>query len=144
MTTAPAYFLCVDGREIASLGIGFAKKTGNAWVFEDFTVEKASPEDFLQKIECAIANTNHHIDGIIVCAGPGSATALRSSLGILNTIAFTRSIPLYSLVSQEKNAKAALHSALNDLPQPTPYCEPIYLHEPRITTTKKDALRRTV
>lgn len=119
--------LYIDGSDIRRLVVATSEETRT---FD------SGPEGYLAAISTMVEP--EALEGIIVVQGPGSATALRASLSIANTLAMTQRIPLYGVQSGTSYA-----SALLALPEPKPFLEPIYGAEAQITVSKKDQLRRT-
>lgn len=110
----------------------------------------SSPEKYLKVIDGFLKKEKQDIEnleGILVVVGPGSATALRAILAIVNTLHFTHKIPLYIV---EKNAgdsdeESVVESIKNLVPLNLgEYAEPVYAHSPRITPSKKDRLGRKI
>lgn len=102
----------IDGSDIRRLVV-------NGKVFD------VEPEGYLAAIASVVSPSD--ISGVTVVQGPGSATALRASLAIANTLAMTLGVPLY-------DASGVAH----------PYLDPLYANDPRITTSTKDSLRRAL
>lgn len=102
--------ITIDGSDIRRLVV-------NGRVFD------VGPEGYLAAISEVAAPED--IEGIAVVQGPGSATALRASLAIANTLAMTLGVPLCDAAGQ-----------------PHAYLEPVYENEARITPSTKDQLRR--
>ncbi len=107
--------LCIDGTDIAALKLAFQDDAG-ATVREE--VFATRPEDFLSHIVAFMGADD--VTGIRVACGPGSATALRASIAIAETLAYAKGIPVLGGT------------------------QPIYAHEARITPSKKDNLRRSL
>ncbi|MFA6017882.1 MAG: hypothetical protein WCT28_00815 [Patescibacteria group bacterium] len=133
--------LYVNGSEIDSLVLGILNDERSIFLLQPFRFQ-LSPEEFLGKITQMIDMPGSgQISGIVVVLGPGSATALRSTLAIVNAFAFARSIPIFG-VSLEKDADdRTILVALRDA-KSIPMARPIYAYAARITASNKDALRR--
>ncbi|OGL96025.1 hypothetical protein A2317_00305 [Candidatus Uhrbacteria bacterium RIFOXYB2_FULL_41_10] len=99
---------------------------------------------FLEKINCSL----NDIEKLFVVIGPGSATALRGSLSLINTLAFTKGIGLVGI--EKKSDEQDIDTINKILEQGLSTFEvknvliPIYEHNPRITISTKDVLRRKV
>lgn len=135
--------LYVNGQDINELILGLL---GEEVHLETFSV---GPEKYLATLDAFLQTQNIELDkleGVAVVVGPGSATALRSSLSIVNTLHFAKQLPLYTIekdptVSDEDIVTKDMLSKLKPLNK-TSFAEPIYAHAPRITPSKKDALGR--
>jgi tRNA A37 threonylcarbamoyladenosine modification protein TsaB len=78
------------------------------------------------------------IDELIVVTGPGSFTASRVSVTIVNTLAYTKSIPLRGIENTKKLEIAALWDQVKDrLPEPSGSVLPSYDRAATITQPKK-------
>lgn len=134
--------LCIDGSDIATLALeAYERKdmalSGGGWQRTREAIFDASPEEHLACITQFVDFAE--IEGIAAVQGPGSATALRASLAIANTLAMTRKISLYGV--QKGTSWEEVFTA--DGPKDgVSYLEPVYAHDPRITPSTKDALRR--
>ncbi len=137
--------LYVNGSDIDKLTIGAIADDRAAFAIDPKTFA-VRPEEFLFTIDAWLRE--HHFDltsisSLAMIIGPGSATALRTSLAWANTFAFTQSIPMYgielALGSDERAALISLASM-----DSSPMLRPIYTNAPTITATKKDALRRNI
>lgn len=137
--------LYVNGSDIAKLTLGgIADDRGSFDIpLETFAVR---PEEFLFTIDAWLKNhriAQESLTAFVVNIGPGSATALRTSIAFVNAFAFARSIPLYGV---QLDSHADDHSVLVHLctAQSSSVLTPVYANAPVITLTKKDALRRTL
>ncbi len=137
--------LCIDGRDIAHIGVGIAENGGDVWTFADYTVHDARPEDFLRIVTESLTPSMLPFTAIVAITGPGSATALRTSLATVNTIAFARNLSLYGFAYDGVDAEGAFCDFLSRPRSLTfPLLLPVYANAPNITESKKDALRRTL
>ncbi len=107
--------LCINGTDIATLTLALQDDDGVTVREETYTTR---PEEYLAHIVAFIGDDE--VTGITVACGPGSATALRASIAIAQTLAYAKGIPIIGST------------------------EPIYAHEARITPSKKDNLRRSL
>lgn len=137
--------LYVNGSDIAKLTIGAIADDRGSFAIAPTTFD-VRPEEFLLTIDTWLRE--RHIDtqsitDLAVVIGPGSATALRTSLAWANTFAFTRSIPMFGIHLVDGSDDRA---ALIDLSSShsVPMLRPVYANVPTITVTKKDALRRNI
>lgn len=133
--------LYVNGGDIAKIGLGLLQDDRSAFV-EAPEYVPASPEEFLRTIDAYLQKHSAQINGIVVVRGPGSATALRTTLSIVNTFAFTRSLPIFG-VSLPKDADDRMVLVELVRATPIPLARPMYAQPARITVSKKDALRRS-
>lgn len=134
--------LCIDGSDIATLVLEAYERNNltvsdNGWRNVRSERYSASPEEYLSRI-ATFANFDA-LEGIVIVQGPGSATALRASLTIANTLAMSRKIPLYGV---EKGASWDAVLTADGLKHGVDHLEPVYASDPRITPSTKDALRR--
>ncbi|MBI1907805.1 hypothetical protein HYS28_00070 [Candidatus Uhrbacteria bacterium] len=138
--------LCIDGSDINHLGLATYEWTDltlsdNGWRGMRAKTYDAAPEGFLAAIMDMVQSADE-IDGIVAVVGPGSATALRTSVAIANTIAFARNIPLYGVPrSTDFDSIFATAEGPTD---PVAFLAPVYETEARITPSKKDQLRRDI
>ena len=118
-------------------------------VEQDIVVNEIGPEgylkafrDFLEKNGCELGE----VKKIFAVVGPGSATALRSSLAIVNPLGFAKGIGLVAV--QKEKTEQDIDTINKLLEQGLSSFEiknvltPKYEHKPRITISTKDALRR--
>lgn len=110
---------------------------------------KVGPERFLSALQKYLKDNNKRIEDIkkIVCVvGPGSPTSLRGILSIVNTIRFVTDVELIGIKKHRLEKDETVIDRLNQgIIEPVSRGEmliPIYLTGPRITTSKKDQLRR--
>jgi len=88
--------LLIAGQDVKFARIGLAEA---GKVLFQKRIE-GEPETFLKGLDTALNNwkvNRQEIEAIAVANGSGSATALRTSVTIANTIAFTLKIPVYSV-----------------------------------------------
>lgn len=80
------------------------------------------------------ANELSSYDGIVVVAGPGPFSAVRSGVLIANLLSRVYHIPLYGVRVEESRDLEKLRNALasQDM-EPSSYVAPIYDQEPNIT-----------
>lgn len=107
----------------------------------DPVVHDSAPEAYLSHAAAFLREHPDQLTGIVAVLGPGSATALRTSLTMVNTLAFTMSLPCYGISlapeSDDREALVALCGA-----DVIPMARPIYQNEARITPSAKDVLHR--
>lgn len=84
------------------------------------------------------------IEGVVAVRGPGSSTALRTTLSLLNAWTWARGIAMYPVEKAiEIDDGDAFVGARHAVPvRRVPFAIPLYAHDPRITVSKRDALRR--
>lgn len=135
--------LYVNGSDIAHLVLGVLSDDRSMFVIAPETIA-SSPETCLKNIDAFVAAHPDALSkGIVAVIGPGSATALRTSLAIVNTLGFTKGIPLYGV---ELAPGADDRTVLVDLHHAPVHrmLRPAYTNAARITPSAKDALGRTI
>lgn len=134
-------FFC-DGTDIRELTLGLGAETDGIFAFSGGRERvSAEPDGFLRAIDTFLRSHDvsvGDVDGIVVVQGPGSSTALRASLALVNTIAFARAIPIYAIHADDVRGNTFA------LPLSVPAAFPEYAHGARITASNKDDLRRTI
>ncbi len=133
--------LFIDGSDINTLKLGRASidNLGN-WSTQDSVTIDVRPEGYLAAIDTFLANED--IEGIIAVTGPGSATSLRTSLAIVNSLSLAKSIKLYGITTPSQISALAAN--------PTTTLSggnillPLYHHDPVITVSTRDSLLRTL
>lgn len=137
--------LYINGSDIAKFTIGAVADDRASFAIEPKTFA-VRPEEFLFTVDAWLREQRIDITAIsnlAVVIGPGSATALRTSLAWANTFAFTQSIPMYGIeLAVGSDERAALIGIASM--DPVPMLRPVYANAPTITVTKKDALRRSI
>lgn len=137
--------LYVNGSDIGRIVLGAIADDRGSFVIP-LEACAVRPEEFLFTIDAWM--TNHGIakaavTGVVAVIGPGSATALRTSIAFANTFAFAQSLPLYGVpFAVGVDDRSVLVDLLSV--QPSPMLVPVYANAPTITVSKKDALRRTL
>lgn len=140
-------FLYVNGQDIGHLvlGLAFDKEID---ALDNINV---GPEEYLNTIQVFLKENKLNIsdfEKIFVVAGPGSATALRSILSIINSIKFVLDIKVFPI---EKKAdeqdsctfKLCLEGSIDEV-EHKKYFFPIYENAPKITLSTKDELGRVL
>lgn len=117
-----------------SLGIA---KAGGEFYEESFLI---APEQYLQTIHLFLEKHQislKDVKRIFVVPGPGSFTASRVSVTIVNTIAFTQNIPVISLPNSEKQSLRQLFEGTRYFPiKESLFVLPLYDRPPMITQAK--------
>ncbi len=136
--------LYVNGQDIRRIVFGLAKN-GEVQAVRSFDVGPEGDlgvlDGFLGAHKCAL----DELTRIITVVGPGSATALRSSLSIVNAIAFAREIPIVPIEqgTDEQDIDSFTHALSTSADQSTTdFAYPKYSTNPKITFSTRDALRR--
>lgn len=136
--------LYVNGQDINR--ITFAVLESDSSVVK--TVE-VGPEQYLNELDAFLTENElsvPDISKIIAVVGPGSATALRASLSILNTLRFVKDVEVIGVEKDPELKEEAFITQLNKGDyEPVSRGEmlvPLYVSGPRITASKKDHLRR--
>jgi hypothetical protein len=136
--------LYVNGEEITEVVFGLFTKGPKGFVWEKKPERfLSSPEDHL-KVLVDYLRAQHlsieELEGVALASGYGSATALRASHTLGNTLAFIKEIPLFSVL---KTAGMGDEEALLGAPEKElSFLAPTYERAPVITKSEKDALRR--
>lgn len=140
----------INGQDIRS--ITFAVLDSGQNISEkDIFQKEVGPEGFLKAFRDFLSEKAVRLDEIkrvFVVVGPGSATALRSILAIVNTMAFTLPIELIGIEKQKDEHDIDTVKKILEQDPSTfeikKVLSPIYEHEPRITVSTKDVLRRKI
>ncbi len=137
--------LYVNGSDIARLVLGVLSDDRSAFLVDPVAIE-SSPEQFLAKVDEFLSSycrlpTASNLTGIVAVLGPGSATALRTSLIMVNALAFAKGIPVFGVeLAPGADDRAALVSLYGT--SSTPMVRPVYANPAKITVSGKDALGR--
>lgn len=134
--------LYVNGADIERLVLGLVDDGAWAASPEAFA---GGPERFLAAIDAYLRD--HHIErsaitGLAVVRGPGSSTALRSSLAIANAWGFAAQLPLAGLEKPLAATDADMLAAIASAPS-SAILTPLYASPAKITASTKDALGRS-
>ena len=131
----------VNGQDITRLVLGTIKD--GRWSCEP-RIFATRPEQYLQSLEDFLSDQHVNksdIQGFVLIKGPGSATSLRTSHALVNALAFALHIDVIALEkAPEQHDIDILDQIANH--QPHAFALPVYAHEPNITQTKRDALKR--
>lgn len=131
----------VNGQDIARLVVGVIHQ--GAWQV-DPEVFATRPEEYLSRLEDFLRRHNlakTELTGFVVVTGPGSATALRMSLALVNTLAFALGVPVIPVDRPAAVADIAILDQLSARSSRA-FVLPTYEHDPKITTSTRDALKR--
>lgn len=136
--------LYVNGQDIKRIVLGIVGEEGAEMI-------EVGPDGFLGAIHAFLdkrAISLNEIKTIVCVRGPGSATALRVSLSLVQALAFAKKI---SLVSVEKDPSASEQEAFHRVTpswlaqqSPVEAIVPLYAHAPQITAAKRDHLKRSI
>src|SRR3989339_561121 len=130
--------LYVNGQDIRRLVLGDVAE-------QSVQIIETEPERFLQVIDTFLKNADQDwkdLQAIYAVIGPGSATALRSILSILQTVHFVQGTVLFALEkSPEEDDRVTLTRAETEA-EAVSTLIPLYQHSPQITISNKDALGR--
>ena len=125
-----ALMLLIAGQAIKFANIGLAEN--GEFVFEERI--EGEPETFLKGLDNALGAwkvDRQEIEAVAVAGGPGSATALRTSVTLANTIGFSLSIPVYSVqISPDESLQKLAQEAEKTTPS---LAVPAYSSPPKIT-----------
>lgn len=138
----------INGQDINKIFFSdLSREDGEFGIYE----KQCGPEGFLKAFRDFLSDQGLVLDDVkqIFCVvGPGSATALRSSLAMVNTLAFTKGIKLVAVEKEkgEQDIDTVKRLVEHDLSkfEIKNVLMPKYEHKPRITLSTKDALRRRV
>ncbi len=133
----------VNGQDIARLVLG--SLYGNRWLHAPESLE-IRPEGYLLGLEMWLQKLNidrADIMGFVLVKGPGSATALRTSHAMVNALAFALGVQVVSIEKEPQALDAEIVATLSEH-APHAFALPTYAHEPTITKTNRDALKRKV
>lgn len=131
--------LFIDGREIKEFTVGDIETN-------EYKKYSAEPHEQLKCLDEFLEGCGKSIDSVEelhIIKGKGSATALRTSLAIVNTIQFVKHIPVYTYVYEQGVPcfeEIVSGNARGELA--TGYVTPEYAYAPRVTPTKRDQLNR--
>jgi hypothetical protein len=116
---------------------------------ESIKVYQTGPEGYLKALVSFLDQNKSDIKLIkkaFVVIGPGSATALRVSLSIFNTIKFATGMELIEVKKEASEPDCDVVSRIIEQGLSSfdsiSMLKPIYEHDPRITMSTKDILRR--
>lgn len=105
--------------------------------------DEVDPSSFLRVIDEFVKEALR-IEEIHVIIGPGSATALRTTLSIVNTLQFAMGIPVYGY-EWDGTDEALLEQIVNGTASAVEcadFLRPAYAQAPKITKSNKDNLKR--
>ena len=129
----------VNGQDIARMVLGLID--AGAWAVAPQTFQ-VGPEVHLATVD-AFAREHGAFDGIVIVTGPGSATALRTSISMANALAFAMDVSLYPMEKAPEADDASIIDRVAGL-RAVPMAVPVYAHAARITAPAKDALKRRI
>lgn len=137
--------LYVNGSDITRLMLGMLNDDRSAFLVDPVAIP-SPPEQFLAHVDTFLENytlnpTPSKLTGIVAVLGPGSATALRTSLTMVNAFAFAKSIPVFGVEIAPGADDRAVLVSLYDA-SPIPMARPVYANPAKITVSTKDALGR--
>ena len=131
----------VNGQEISQLVLGVIKD--GQWRHEP-KIHQVRPEEYLATWEAFLRELKidrAQIEGFVLVKGPGSATALRTVHAMVNALAFALNVKVTSIEKSPSAADADMLTAIAEASS-LPFALPVYAHDPNITATKRDALKR--
>jgi len=158
--------LYINGSDIAQLVLGVLNDDRSAFLVDPVAIP-SSPEQYLAHVDSFLKNSTLHprtqiqvhsytlhptpsnaghgspasLTGIIAVLGPGSATALRTSLTIVNALAFAKRIPVFGIELTPGADDRMVLVGLCDASS-IPMARPVYANPARITVSTRDALGR--
>lgn len=135
--------LYVNGQDISRLILA---DVSDETSLVEFTGE---PETFLHALNTFLKDRGKvlgDIEEAYVVVGPGSATSLRTIVTMFNVFAFTHNISLFGLKKkkdeQDIDSLRAIMENRVVFEQTDGRLTPIYESDPKITESKRDALKR--
>ena len=135
--------LYINGADITNITLGILNDDRSVFLIGPETVQ-APPETFLSTINtflCAHEQSWGDLSGIVAVLGPGSSTALRTSLTLVNTLAFVHQLPIFGVeIAQHADDRSALIALRGE--HAIAMARPTYAHDARITVSTKDVLGR--
>lgn len=131
----------INGQDIRRLVLGI--KEAGGWRVRVFDI---GPEGYLKTFQSWLTEHNlspRDINSMWVVVGPGSATALRTCLSIVNTLHFVLETDLIRLEKPaEQSDEEFLLMKSDDQKISSTFLDPVYTRAPRITFSTKDVLGR--
>ncbi|MBU0614245.1 hypothetical protein KJ766_03115, partial [Patescibacteria group bacterium] len=119
-----------------------------AWIEDDINVKTfdVDPDDFLKVFDSFLRDSNAEIDDIdelYIVIGPGSATALRTILAIVNTLHYTKGIKLFGIkknrATKDSDVVEDIQKMKAEFVENDSYLFPIYERDTGVTISTKDA-----
>lgn len=130
----------VNGQEISQLVLGVL--TEGRWLHQP-QVLSLRPEQYLFGLEKYLNQIKlelSDVGGFLLVKGPGSATSLRTSHAMVNALAFALGVQVVSLEKAPETPDSEM--VIPDGLESHAFGLPTYHSDPRITPTKRDALKR--
>ncbi len=123
--------LYLNGQDIRRLVLGSVDD-------RTVTLFECDPDDYLSVIAGYLESIGQSIEdltALAVIVGPGSPTAIRSSLAIANTLAFVKRLPTLPLEKDPAVDDVEFIKSIDlaTLEQRAGLLKPVYLHPPNIT-----------
>lgn len=135
----------MNGRDIRKIGFAVVEEGG----FRDLEVVDCGPSAYLKQLDAYLKRRSFLLDDVdlfYVVVGPGSPTALRASLSIVNTIAWVREIPVVAVEQggddEDSDTLEELMGGYEQVDMSTYFAEPVYGRGPGVTVSTKDRLRQ--
>jgi hypothetical protein len=128
--------LYLNGQDIRRLVLGIINVGADPGIGP--AVFECDPDEYLAVIAKylqSLGKSINDLEGLAVVVGPGSPTALRSSLAIAGTLALARQIPTYSIEKDPAVDDSVFVKTLDldTLQASVGPLKPIYLRPPNIT-----------
>ncbi|PJA45467.1 hypothetical protein CO174_03105 [Candidatus Uhrbacteria bacterium CG_4_9_14_3_um_filter_50_9] len=128
--------LFISSQDIRELTLGLIQEG----TFIHLSNHTVSPEEHLSVLDEQLTQWGCDLDqleGLYVVTGPGSFTASRVSLTILNTIAFTKQIPVFALENPERlSPEVLLTTSQKKGLKSQSFVLPIYDRPPGVTNNQ--------
>lgn len=130
-------YLVISAQDIQSLTCALYR---DGQMFQEVALE-ARPETYLQKLQEQLVDWDvdlTSLDGLMVVTGPGSFTATRVSLTIVNTIAFCLNLPIIGMENPDHLPLVQCIEKNAEQTEPSTYVIPVYDRPANITKSKKE------
>ena len=133
--------LYLNGQDISEFKTALVKE-GQLVGLKTYDV---GPEEHLKTLQTFLKEQGAVAEDLVklfVVVGPGSPTALRSILSIVNTMKFVLGVELVAVKKEKDEDDSSAFDRAGDGSVSETFLAPIYVHPPRITLSTKDALGR--
>ena len=112
--------------------------SAKAWTYDQGALTELGGAGHVRGLLRRIAPVLSVVDGVLVCEGPGTFSAIRQGVLMANVLARFRRIPLFSVTKAEVSIEQDWLRIADEIVQgqktPSSYVAPVYDREPTITT----------